>query len=74
MPFRFRLFVADGDDAEPHEFVSASGEWGPGDELLTADRQRWRVLEIVPNEWEEFQPMYHGFFVVEPLASPEPPS
>lgn len=68
MAFRYRLFLPDGGEPEPDEFVTACPTWRPGDELLTAPRERWRILDVVPNELEEESPMFHGFFVVEPIA------
>jgi hypothetical protein len=63
--FRFRLFLEDGDEAEPWTFTTAARDWRVGDELVTADRRRWRVLDVVKNDWEGVPLVYHGFLMVE---------
>jgi hypothetical protein len=69
MAFRYRLYLESGDDVGT--FTTAVPDWRVGDELLTGDRNRFRILNIVTDEnvpGDDF----HGLFVVTPLKPAEP--
>jgi hypothetical protein len=61
--FRFRLYSDDQD--ELGEFVTAVPNWSQGDEFMTGDGRRFRIVGIVPVD--DDVGVYNSLWKVEPV-------
>jgi hypothetical protein len=53
MPFRFALFLENGEPADPAVFVVANPVWNEGDVFMPRGGERFRILAIEPLEGED---------------------
>ena len=69
MAITYRLFLPTGDDVG--QFATAAPDWNVGDEFRTGDGNRFRIDNIVSDEWIIGND-YTGRFTVVPLELAEP--
>ena len=46
MSFRFRLYLADGEDL--NDYTSSEPNWSPGDIVYAGGRPAYRIVDVVP--------------------------
>jgi hypothetical protein len=49
VPFRYALFLEDGEPADPAVFVTATPSWNEGDVFLPRGGERFRIVAIEPD-------------------------
>ena len=62
--FRYRLYLENGEDIG--EFATAVSAWAIGDEFISGDRNKFRIVNIVACESLGATAL-HGLFVVTPV-------
>ena len=64
MSFRFRMYLADGEDLD--DYVSAVPNWKPGDTVYIDGRPKYRISAVIPVNSLDNE-VYAGIWEVEPV-------
>ena len=65
MSFRFRMYLADGEDVD--DYTSSEPNWSPGDVVYAGGRPAYRITAVIPVNSLNSE-VYAGIWEVEPIA------
>ena len=65
MSFRFRMYLADGEDVD--DYTSSEPNWSPGDVVYAGGRPAYRITAVIPVGSLDNE-VYAGIWEVEPIA------
>lgn len=69
-PFRFLLFLEDGEPADPAVFVTRSRDWSEGETFVASNGRLFVILVIHPHMSRQAAEQFDGAWTVEPVAEP----